>query len=51
MSGIFRDVYPLERDVQYLQDSFIKTELKEDFNEAKISVECDFSDCAAHEVP
>ncbi|EGY32855.1 hypothetical protein SC1083_1871 [Aggregatibacter actinomycetemcomitans serotype e str. SC1083] len=41
----------MERDAQYLQDFFIKMELKEDFNEAKISVECDFSDGAAREVP
>ncbi|MBN6067076.1 beta-galactosidase [Aggregatibacter actinomycetemcomitans] len=50
MSGIFRDVYLLERDARYLQDFFIKTELKEDFSEAKVSVECDFSDGAAHEI-
>lgn len=38
MSGIFRDVYLLERERHYLFDFFIKTELSEDFKNACITV-------------
>ena len=44
MSGIFRDVYMLEREAHYLQDFFIKTALNDDFTAANITVECIFSD-------
>lgn len=43
MSGIFRDVYLLERDANYLQDFFIKTDLNDDFSQATLSVETQFS--------
>lgn len=39
MSGIFRDVYLLTRDVNYLQDFFIKTDLNDTFNQATLTVE------------
>lgn len=43
MSGIFRDVYLLERDENYLQDFFIKSELVDDFSQASLTVETQFS--------
>ncbi|MDG2914933.1 glycoside hydrolase family 2 TIM barrel-domain containing protein [Bisgaard Taxon 10/6] len=43
MSGIFRDVYLLERDKNYLQDFFIKSELVDDFSQASLTVETQFS--------
>ncbi|MFW9300485.1 glycoside hydrolase family 2 TIM barrel-domain containing protein [Glaesserella parasuis] len=42
MSGIFRDVYLLEREQNYLQDFFIKTSLSEALDQADLSVECTF---------
>lgn len=42
MSGIFRDVYLLERESHYLQDFFIHTALSEDLKSAVISVEVSF---------
>ncbi|WP_443091389.1 glycoside hydrolase family 2 TIM barrel-domain containing protein [Basfia succiniciproducens] len=39
MSGIFRDVYLLERESHYLQDFFIRTELSEDLKSAVLKVE------------
>ncbi|MDU8924244.1 glycoside hydrolase family 2 TIM barrel-domain containing protein [Pasteurellaceae bacterium LIM206] len=42
MSGIFRDVYLLERDEYYLQDFFIKTELAPDFKSAVLKIEVFF---------
>ncbi|OOF46782.1 beta-galactosidase [Rodentibacter trehalosifermentans] len=42
MSGIFRDLYLLERESHYLQDFFIRTELADDFKSAVISVEVSF---------
>ncbi len=39
MSGIFRDVYLLERERHYLQDFFIKTELSDDLKSAVLKVE------------
>ncbi|MDP8170384.1 glycoside hydrolase family 2 TIM barrel-domain containing protein [Pasteurella skyensis] len=42
MSGIFRDVYILEREQNYLQDFFIKTQLSDDLTSAKLSVETTF---------
>ncbi|OOF80398.1 glycoside hydrolase family 2 TIM barrel-domain containing protein [Rodentibacter caecimuris] len=42
MSGIFRDVYLLERENHYLQDFFIRTELADDLKSAVISVEVSF---------
>ncbi|PJG83069.1 glycoside hydrolase family 2 TIM barrel-domain containing protein [Caviibacterium pharyngocola] len=38
MSGIFRDVYLLEREQNYLQDFFIQTELSDDLTQAKLTV-------------
>ncbi|OOH89661.1 beta-galactosidase [Pasteurellaceae bacterium 15-036681] len=42
MSGIFRDVYLLEREQNYLQDFFIRTQLADDFAQAELSVETQF---------
>ncbi|WP_207775008.1 glycoside hydrolase family 2 TIM barrel-domain containing protein [Pasteurella langaaensis] len=42
MSGIFRDVYLLTRDENYLQDFFIRTQLTDDFNQAQIRIETQF---------
>lgn len=42
MSGIFRDVYLLEREHHYLQDFFIRTELADDLKSAVISVDVSF---------
>ncbi|QLB17009.1 beta-galactosidase [Mannheimia varigena] len=44
MSGIFRDVYILEREQNYLQDCFIRYKLSEDLSQAALSVETQFSD-------
>ncbi|AHG78384.1 glycoside hydrolase family 2 TIM barrel-domain containing protein [Mannheimia varigena] len=43
MSGIFRDVYILEREQNYLQDCFIRYKLSEDLSQARLSVETQFS--------
>lgn len=42
MSGIFRDVYLLEREQNYLQDFFVRTALSDDLRTAKLTVECRF---------
>lgn len=42
MSGIFRDVYLLTRDENYLQDFFIHTQLDDDFTQAEIQIETQF---------
>ncbi len=42
MSGIFRDVYLLERDSHYLQDFFIKAELNDDFSQGTLNIETQF---------
>ncbi|HBO39247.1 MAG TPA: beta-galactosidase, partial [Pasteurellaceae bacterium] len=42
MSGIFRDVYILEREQHYLQDFFIKTALSDDLKSALLKVELSF---------
>lgn len=47
MSGIFRDVYILEREQNYLQDCFIRYELSEDLSQAILSVGTQFSDQTA----
>lgn len=44
MSGIFRDVYILEREQNYLQDFFIQYQLNEDLSKATLTVETIFSD-------
>ncbi len=44
LSGIFRDVYILERDNNYLRDFFVQTNLSEDLNSATLSVETNFID-------
>ncbi|QNS15855.1 glycoside hydrolase family 2 TIM barrel-domain containing protein [Mannheimia bovis] len=43
MSGIFRDVYILEREQNYLQDFFIQYQLSEDLSQAHLSVETQFA--------
>lgn len=43
MSGIFRDVYLLSRQANYLQDFFIRYTLNETLDEATISLETTFS--------
>lgn len=42
MSGIFRDVYLLERPENYLQDFFIRYELDEHFSQAELRLETQF---------
>jgi len=41
MSGIFRDVYILSRPQGHIRDYFVKTDLKDDFKSADITVEID----------
>ncbi|EFM96432.1 glycoside hydrolase family 2 TIM barrel-domain containing protein [Actinobacillus pleuropneumoniae] len=43
MSGIFRDVYLLEREQNYLQDFFIQYELDDELRHANLKVETLFS--------
>ncbi|MEG9500081.1 glycoside hydrolase family 2 TIM barrel-domain containing protein [Mannheimia indoligenes] len=43
MSGIFCDVYILEREQNYLQDFFIQYQLSEDLTQAHLSVETQFT--------
>lgn len=43
MSGIFRDVYILEREQNYLLDFFIQYQLSEDLTQAHLSVETQFT--------
>ena len=45
MSGIFRDVYLLEREKNYLQDFFIQTQLNQEFTKARLHVACQFAEC------
>lgn len=42
-SGIFRDVYILHRPQNHIRDFFVKTVLKNDYKQAEVSVELDFS--------
>ena len=44
MSGIFRDVYLLEREKNYLQDFFIQTQLNQDLLKAQLYVACQFAE-------
>ncbi len=44
LSGIFRDVYILERDSKHLKDIHILRDISDDFNNAKITVKPDFSE-------
>ena len=44
MSGIFRDVYLLERERNYLQDFFIQTQLNQDLSKAQLYVTCQFAE-------
>ncbi len=46
MSGIFRDVYLLEREHNYLQDLHIKTVLSEDLSVGQIYLDLKFAKCA-----
>ncbi len=39
MSGIFRDVYLLERPAAFLRDFFVKESFSEDFSQAQVTVE------------
>ena len=45
MSGIFRDVYLLERERNYLQDFFIQMQLNQDLTKAQLYVVCQFTEC------
>lgn len=47
LSGIFRDVYILERDERYLKDIHILREFSEDFSEATVTVKPEFSENTA----
>lgn len=44
MSGIFRDVYLLERERNYLQDFFIQTQLNQELTTAQLHVTCQFTE-------
>ena len=44
MSGIFRDVYLLERERNYLQDFFIQTQFNQSFTKAQLHVACQFAE-------
>ena len=44
MSGIFRDVYLLEREKNYLQDFFIQMQLNQEFTKAQLHVACQFAE-------
>ncbi len=44
LSGIFRDVYILERDKKHLKDIHILKDFSDDFSEARITVKPDFSE-------
>lgn len=44
LSGIFRDVYILERDLKHLKDIHIFKEFSDDFSDAKITVKPVFSE-------
>lgn len=43
MSAIFRDVYLIEREQNYLQDFFIRYQLSDDLQQAELSVSTQFS--------
>ena len=43
MSGIFRDVYILQREQNYLQDFFLHTQLSHNFTQATLSLDTQFS--------
>ena len=45
MSGIFRDVYLLARERNYLQDFFIQMQLNKDLTKAQLHVACQFVEC------
>ena len=45
MSGIFRDVYLLARERNYLQDFFIQTQFNQDLTKAQLHVACQFAEC------
>ena len=42
MSGIFRDVYLLAREKNYLQDFFIQTQFNQELTKAQLHVACQF---------
>lgn len=44
LSGIFRDVYILERDEKHLKDIHILKDFSDDFSDVKITVKPDFSE-------
>ena len=44
MSGIFRDVYLLAREKNYLQDFFIQTQLNQELTKAQLHVACQFTE-------
>lgn len=44
MSGIFRDVYLLERERNYLQDFFIQTQFNQELTKAQLHVSCHFAE-------
>ncbi len=48
LSGIFRDVYILERDKCYLKDIHILSEISEDLSRAEITLKPEFSEAAAY---
>ncbi len=46
LSGIFRDVYILERSENHIRDIFVDTDFNSDFSKADIAVNIDFTVCA-----
>ena len=44
MSGIFRDVYLLAREKNYLQDFFIQTQFNQELTKAQLHVACQFTE-------
>ena len=45
MSGIFRDVYLLARERNYLQDLFIQTQFNQELTKVQLYVACQFAEC------
>lgn len=50
MSGIFRDVYILRRDVHHIQDYFVHTRLSDDFTTGHLSVEVTLNEACGEAV-
>jgi beta-galactosidase len=51
MSGIFREVYLLQRDKIHISDVFIKSELSDDFGEGTLVCEVEITGTSSREMP